>query len=109
MNAYRKIYKPLLLKETMMGRGPIYALAQLLTRYAGDREAERRALKGYNDAAIPNIKALSETIPSTKSSKCDAANSLEAPARSSRVTRQKKAMGGAAPSRPPAATSWEQA
>lgn len=58
MTAYRKIYKPLLLKETMMGRGSdLFSLAQMLTRYAteiGKPNEER--LKGYNDAAIPNIK-----------------------------------------------------
>ncbi|MCZ2155975.1 MAG: S46 family peptidase [Bryobacterales bacterium] len=57
MNAYRKIYKPLLLTETMMGRGSdLFGLAKLLVRYAAEIEKPNEdRLKGYNDAAIPNL------------------------------------------------------
>lgn len=85
MSAYRQIYKPLLLKETMMGRGSdLYLLAQMLTRYSteiGKPNEER--LKGYNDAAIPNIKRrIAGDYPIYKEFEAQLlANSLEALAR----------------------------
>jgi hypothetical protein len=58
MVAYGKIYKESLLKETMMGRGSdLYSLARQMQRYATEIEKPNEdRLKGYNDAALPNIK-----------------------------------------------------
>lgn len=58
MVAYRKIYKASLLKETYMGRGSdLYTLARQMLRYATEIEKPNEdRLKGYNDAALPNVK-----------------------------------------------------
>ncbi|MDZ7640104.1 MAG: S46 family peptidase [Bryobacterales bacterium] len=81
MQAYRKIYKEALLKETFMGRGSdLFGLAKQMERFATEIEKPNEdRLKGFNDAAIPNIKRrLGANIPIYK--EFDArmlANSLE--------------------------------
>ena len=101
IEAYRKIYKPLVLKETMMGRGSdLYSVAKLLERYATEIEKPNEdRLKGYNDAAIPNLKRrIGGDYPIYK--EFDArilANSLEALARDfPNDPATKKALGGRA-------------
>lgn len=58
MQAYRTIYKPLLLKETYMGRGSdLFLLARLMDRYATEIEKPNELrLNGFNDASLPNIR-----------------------------------------------------
>lgn len=102
MQAYRKIYKPLTLKETMMGRGSdLYSLAKQLERYATEIEKPNEdRLKGYNDAAIPNLKRrIGGGYPIYKEFEARMlANSLEALAREfPNDPATKKALGGRTP------------
>ncbi|MCC7341492.1 MAG: S46 family peptidase [Bryobacterales bacterium] len=85
MKAYSRIYKAVLLKETMMGRGSdLYLLGLMLTRYSTEiGKPNEDRLKGYNDAAIPNIKRrIAGDYPIYKEFEAQLlANSLQALAR----------------------------